>query len=117
MEISSLECDSIELDVKTTHLVLKDVGIAVEVNCNLDMNVTCNALNGYLAINQITATSKIHIPEGSVFTAVTKGIGTSISYEKDGKAAERFDTPDAEHIIELNGIKSELVICAEKREV
>ena len=26
--------------------------------------------------------------------------------------SERFDTPDAENIIELNGIKSELVICA-----
>ena len=46
-----------------------------------------------------------------VFTAVTKGIGTSISYEKDGRQTERFDTPDAENVIELNGIKSELVIC------
>lgn len=37
--------------------------------------------------------------------------GTSISYEKDGRQTERFDTPDAENVIELNGIKSELVIC------
>lgn len=77
------------------------------------MNVVCNSLKGYLAINQVSATSKIHIPEGEVFTAVTKGIGTSISYEKGGQQAERFDTPDAENIIELNGIKSELVICNE----
>lgn len=34
-----------------------------------------------------------------------------ISYEKDGRQTERFDTPDAENVIELNGIKSELVIC------
>jgi hypothetical protein len=41
---------------------------------------------------------------------VTKGIGISISYEKNGKQAERFDTAGADNIIELNGINSELVI-------
>lgn len=113
VEICSLDCDSIELDVKTPNIILNDVGSTVEINSNLDMNVVCNSLKGYLAINQVSATSKIHIPEGEVFTAVTKGIGTSISYEKGGQQAERFDTPDAENIIELNGIKSELVICNE----
>lgn len=111
VEIRSLDCDSIELDVKTPNIILNDVGGTVEINCNLDMSVVCNSLKGYLAINQVSATSKIHIPEGEVFTAVTKGIGTSISYEKDGRQTERFDTPDAENVIELNGIKSELVIC------
>lgn len=54
--------------------------------------------------------SRINIPDGTVFTAVTKGIGTSLSYEKNGKQAERFDTAGADNIIELNGINSELVI-------
>lgn len=112
VEIRSLECDSIELDVKTPHIALEDVSGTVEINCNLDMEVVCRPLNGEVDINQVSATSKICIPENAVFTAVTKGIGTSISYEKDGRQAERFDTPDAENIIELNGIKSELVICA-----
>lgn len=111
VEIHSLECDSIELDVKTPGIVLRDVSGTVEINCNLDLNVVCNPLNGYIAINQVSATSKIYIPEDTAFTAVTKGIGTSISYEKSGRQVERFDTPDAENIIELNGIKSELVIC------
>ncbi len=110
VEIRSLECGSIELDTKTPNLLLEDVVGTVEVNCNLDMEVVCRSLNGEIDINQVSATSRIHIPGGTVFTAVTKGIGTSISYEKDGKKAERFDTPDADNIIELNGIKSELVI-------
>lgn len=38
-------------------------------------------------------------------------IGTSISYEMDGKKAEDFSTPDSVNVIELNGMKSELVIC------
>ena len=112
VEIRSLECDSIELDVKTPHIALEEVSGTVEINCNLDMQLVCRPLNGEVGINQVSATSKICIPENAVFTAVTKGIGTSISYEKDGQQAERFDTPDAENIIELNGIKSELVICA-----
>lgn len=114
VEIRSLECNSIELDVKTPHIILADVSGTVEINCNLDMDVVCHSLKGEVAINQVSATSKIHIPEDAVFTAVTKGIGTSISYEKNGKQTERFDTPDAENIIELNGIKSELVIYTDK---
>lgn len=114
VEIHSLECDSIELDVKTSNIVLEDVSGTVEIDCNLDMEVVCHSLKGEIDINQVSATSKIHIPENTIFTAVTKGIGTSISYEKDGRQAERFDTPDAENIIELNGIKSELVICMDK---
>jgi len=111
VEIRSLECDSIELDTKTPSITLQEVIGTVEINCNLDMEVVCHSLNGEVAINQISATSKICVPEGVVFTAITKGIGTSISYEKDGRQTEAFSVPDAENIIELNGIKSELVIC------
>ena len=115
VEIRSLECDSIELDVKTPNIILDDISGTVEINCNLDMEVVCHSLKGEVGINQISATSRILIPEETVFTAVTKGIGTSISYEKDGRQTERFDTPDAENIIELNGIKSELVICTDRK--
>lgn len=114
VEIRSLECDSIELDVKTPKIIMEHVSGTIEVNCNLDMDVVCHSLKGEVAINQVSATSKIHIPKDAVFTAVTKGIGTSISYERNGKQTERFDTPDAENIIEMNGIKSELVICMEQ---
>lgn len=112
VEIRSLECDSIELDIKTPSVILEDVVGTVEIDCNLDMDVVCHSLKGEIAINQVSATSKIHIPEGAAFTAVTKGIGTSISYEKDGKPAEAFSVQDADNVIELNGMKSELVICA-----
>lgn len=112
VEIRSLECENVELDVKTQTLILEDVAGTVEVNCNLDMEVNCHSLNGEIAINQTSATSKIHIPEGTSFAAVARGIGTSISYEKDGKRTDDFSTPDAENMIELNGIKSELIICS-----
>ncbi|MDE5909958.1 MAG: helix-turn-helix domain-containing protein [Lachnospiraceae bacterium] len=114
LEIRSLECDSIELDTKTPNVMLEDITGTVEINCNLDMEVVCHSLNGEVAINQVSATSKIHVPEGVAFTALAKGIGTSIFYEKDGKQTEAFSVPDAENIIELNGIKSELIISISK---
>ncbi|MFR1309710.1 MAG: helix-turn-helix transcriptional regulator [Gallintestinimicrobium sp.] len=58
VEIRSLECESVELDIKTPHIVLEDVSGTVEINCNLDMEVVCHSLNGEVDINQVSATSK-----------------------------------------------------------
>ena len=112
--IHSLECESIELDIKTPDVILVDVTGTVEINCNLDMEVVCRTINGEVAINQVSATSKIYVPESAAFTAIAKGIGTSISYERDGKQTEPFSVSDAENMIELNGIKSELVISTDR---
>lgn len=111
VEVHSLDCDSIELDIKTQNVILEYVNGKVEIDCNLDMNVVCRAVKGEISINQVSATSRISIPEDTVFTAVTKGVGTSIFFEKNGKPTEAFDSPGADTVIELNGRKSELVIC------
>lgn len=114
VEIRSLECDNIELDIKTSRITLEDISGKVKINCNLDMEVLCNSLNGDLSINQISATSRICVSENKIFRAVTKGIGTHIYYEKDGQKSERFDSLDSDNLIELNGINSELVIYTTK---
>ena len=115
VELSSLKCDSIELGIKSENIILEEVVGTVEIDCNLDMNVICRTLSGEIAINQLSATSKITVPAEAVFTAVTKGIGTSVSFEKGGKAVEAFDTPNADNIIELNGMKSELIISTSEK--
>jgi hypothetical protein len=43
-------------------------------------------------------------------TLLLIGIATSISYERNGELCEDFSTAEADNVIELNGIKSELVI-------
>lgn len=112
IEIHALECESIELDAKTRRLVLDGVTGTVEVNCNLDMDIVCRSLSGSVELNQVSATSRLSVPEGTAFSALVRGIGTSISYERAGSGTEPFCVPDADNVIELNGIKSELVICA-----
>jgi hypothetical protein len=93
---------------------LDGVAGSVEVNCNLDMEIVCKSLSGVVELNQLSATSKIAIPDDVVFSTRVKGIGTSISYEKDGKPTEPFCVDNADNIIELNGVKSELIIYTSK---
>lgn len=109
VELCSLECDA-ELDIKAENVVLDGVKGTVEIDCNLDMNIVCRTLNGKVDINQISASSKITVPESAAFTAVSKGRATSVYFERNGKRCDPFDLPDAENIIELNGMKSELLI-------
>ena len=109
-----MECESIEIDTKTRNMTLDGVIGIVEINCNLDMNIICNSLNGSVEINQVSATSRICLPEGTAFKASAKGIKTSISYEKNGQKAACFADEDSDNVIELNGIKSELVIYTSK---
>ena len=110
VEVRGLECENLELDLKVRQLELWDVVGPVEVDCNLDMDIRCHSLNGEIAVNQISSSSRIGVPKETDFAAVCKGIGTHIFYERDGKQAESFSNPEAEKAIELNGIKSELVI-------
>ena len=114
IELQSLECENIEIDTKTRNMTLDGVIGIVEINCNLDMNIICNSLNGSVEINQVSATSRICLPEGTAFKASAKGIKTSISYEKNGQKAACFADEASDNVIELNGIKSELVIYTSK---
>lgn len=111
VEVKNLNCENLELETKTHNVIIDGFVGTLEIDCNLDMDIVCNTLNGSVEVNQISATSRITVPENAEFTAVKKGIGTSISYEMDGKKAEDFSAADSENVIELNGMKSELVIC------
>lgn len=110
VEVKNLNSENLEFETKTHNVMLDGFVGTLEINCNLDMNIVCNTLNGSVEVNQISATSRISVPENTGFTTVKKGIGTNISYEKNGKKADDFSTADSENVIELNGMKSELVI-------
>lgn len=49
--------------------------------------MVCCPLMGEIAINQLSAASKICIPEGSIFQGIAKGSGTRLFFEKNGKRA------------------------------
>lgn len=110
VEFHSLNCEQIEFDGKTENILLDKVNAKVKLNCNIDMNIVCKTLNGNLKINQLFATSRLSVPEGVSFSVKKGGIGNSLLYEKEGKYVSPFGDEDSENIIELNGMKSELII-------
>lgn len=115
LELSHLKCDEIEMDIKTGNLLMDDVIGNVEVNCNLDMRVECRTLQGALELNQISAASKVFLPQGCQFKTIVKGIGNNVSYEENGSPCENFSEESAENIVMLNGMRSELIITRAER--
>lgn len=76
----------------------------------LDMQISVLSHEGALEINQLSATSRLTLPEDYRFRSTKKGIATHIYYERQGKKVDDFSDADADNYIEFNGIKSELVI-------
>ena len=113
LRLNNIACEKVEFDGKVQKVFIDSSESTLEIDCNLDMELSVNNLKGALEINQISSTSRLTVPKEFSFRSVLKGISNSISYECDGDITEDFSDPDSENIIEFNGIKSELVIARE----
>lgn len=103
MSMSHVTSDSIELDIKTSTLDLKDIHGHIEIDCNIDMIINIDTIDGKLDLNAVRCSSQLNIALPCLFNTITKGIKTKIIYEGD------IDE-DSDNQIELNGIMSELII-------
>ena len=103
MSLNHITSDSIELDIKTSSLDLIDIHGHIEIDCNIDMVITTDAIDGKLDLNAVRSASQLIITSPCLFNTITKGIKTKIIYEGD------IDE-DSDNQIELNGIMSELTI-------
>ena len=103
MSMSHVTSDSIELDIKTSTLDLKDIHGHIEIDCNIDMIINIDTIDGKLDLNAVRCSSQLIITSPSHFKTISKGIKTKIIYEKD-------TDEEADNQIELNGIMSELII-------
>ncbi len=117
LDIRQLQAQRLEFSGKTPAVRLEDVSGHIELNCNIDMVIDCKNLNGRLDVNQISAASRIFLPQDTAFLAVVRGIANHIYYEREGKMCADFslsaeEASGGENVIELNGMKSELVISA-----
>lgn len=110
LRITNIVCEDLEFGGRVESILIDQLDAVFEINCNLDMEIRCCGLNGALELNQISATSVLHIPDDFAFRTVVKGFGNSISYGTGNTETEDFSDPDAERCIELNGMKSELKI-------
>ena len=114
LEINAVEASGIEVTGKVSKVSLINSSSHIEIDSNEDMEIRCDNFTGKLDINQICATSKLYLPSKIDFAAVSKGLRTSIYYEREGEilAAPTLEgkSREADLMVELNGLKSKLVI-------
>ena len=110
LRLSGLDTETIEFDGRVNLVSLNDVKAVVELNTSSDMNVVCDGLSGGVGINQISATSTVHIPKGVQYQVKKKGASNRVSYTVDGSEAEPTVCPDAPNFIKLSGLNMELVV-------
>ncbi len=113
LSVKDIICEDMEFTGKVNTISVDDTETVFEVDCNLDMDIRISGFTGALEINQISSTSRVTVPKDYIFRSLVKGISNSISYESNNTSVEDFSNPDAESTIELNGLKSELVIVKE----
>ena len=123
LSATNLTCENLEFDGRSDEVYVDGFKGTFEINCNLDMNIEINSFCGSVEVNQIKATSRMTVNKAQDFKAVTKGIATSIIFDEkeSDKSVETKESDEAnttsvssdtsENIIELNGLKSELIIC------
>jgi len=97
----------IELDGKAGKVLLEGANSSITLNCNIDMDIRAEQLPAVLEINQINATSALHIPESSTYHTKIKGKTNKIIFTREG--GYQGDV-DSESRIELAGMNAELVI-------
>lgn len=114
VNISGIENESIEVTGKISEVNLNENKGKIEIDSNLDMQIDVISHEGALEFNQVSATSRITIPNNYIFRSARKGIATNIYFEKQGKRVDNLSDSDADNYIELNGMKSELVIVAKE---
>lgn len=110
LHIKNMDMKDLEFDGKVNAVYVNGIKGVLELNCPTDMNIVCDSLNGRIDINQISATSTIHIPKGTAFFAKKKGNSNHINYAVDGQPSDTSSNEEAANIIELAGMNAELLI-------
>ena len=105
LSVRHLEYDTFEFGGKAEEIHLSEIKGETELDVNADVVIKADSFAGKLSLNQVGAVSTLHIPSGKSVATRTRGIRTRILCDQS-----ELINPDAEDVIELNGIKSELTL-------
>lgn len=110
LQICNIETENIEFDGKVSLVRLNNVKSPVELNSTSDMSIVCENLCGSIGVNQISAASIIHLPRGTEYQVKKRRAVKHVRYTLDGKEQAAPEYPDAQNLIKVSGINSELII-------
>ncbi len=117
ISLKNFQADNVEIDGKIEKFNIENAGKVIEINCNLDMEIKYKGLCEKISINQVNGNSSIKIDKDEDVVVEKKGIGNSICFFENGKQVDSFSNSKATNYIELNGIKSELIISRGEKNV
>ena len=102
----------VEVGGQVGNIWLCDVDAHVELDVPIDMEVWADDMRGKLDVNQVGATSTLHIAHDAPFTAATRGhLGKrTLRFTRNGKPADAPSVESAPLAIELAGARCELTI-------
>ena len=103
--------EDLELGGRLHRVMVEDVDAHVEIDSNEDLIVECpKGLPPRLDVNQLWATSRLVVPEGTVLNCWAKGLGTRV-FVGDGVENRSGEAGDCTVPgVELNGVRSELTV-------
>lgn len=102
----------LEVGGKVERVWLADVEGHVELDVPVDMEVWADGVRGRLDVNQVGATSILHVAHGDLFTASARGFlgKRTLRFTRNGKPVDAPTTDEAPLVIELAGARCELTI-------
>ena len=102
----------LEVGGKVGLVRLADIDGHVELDVPIDMEIWADDVRGKLDVNQVGATSVLHIAHDAPFVAKTRGhLGKrTLRFTRDGQPADVPTAEDASLAIELAGARCELTI-------
>ena len=102
----------LEVGGKVGLVRLTDIDGHVELDVPIDMEIWADDVRGKLDVNQVGATSVLHIAHDAPFVAKTRGhLGKrTLRFTRDGQPIDAPATEDAPLAIELAGARCELTI-------
>jgi len=112
LNISSLS-SPLDVSGKVNVVNLLSVTEAVAFDLDTDLTINADTLPSSLEINQINATSTLHIPHNERYFTKIKGRSNNILYTLNGQKHDPEPDADATKRIELAGLNAELTIDAQ----
>ena len=110
LRLVDLQMEEFEFDGKISRVYLDEVKGNVELSTSTDMSVVCSGLDGEIGVDQINATSIIHLPKGTKYQTKIKRAAKRIRYTLDGVETEKPNNEDTQNLIKLSGLNTELVV-------
>ena len=104
MNLYDLNVQRIEFDGTVSRIAVQRLSGHFEINCNKNISMTADKVNGQIDFNQLSSNSVLRIAEGDAFRITNKGFGNQITLV--GATASK-DSPNG---VEINGTQSSLLI-------